>query len=138
MKKKKPQSDSDKVGYCNPPKHSRFQKGQSGNPKGRPRGSRSLSAIAAKELERIVQTNSGQRGEKMKTAEAMIRAHMIKAIKGDVRSAEFITKLLAQNDNEATEAIDGVAALPDDDQKILDDYVARQKRLNSGQRGEDD
>ncbi len=135
---KKYSSGDHKVGYCNPPKHSRFQKGQSGNPKGRPRGSRSLSAIAGRELERIVQTNSGQRGEKMKTAEAIIRAHMIKAIKGDVRSAEFIMKLLAYNDNDAAEAIDGVPALPDDDQKILDDYVARQKRLGSGQRGEDD
>jgi hypothetical protein len=29
--------DNEAVGYCRPPKHSRFKKGQSGNPKGRPR-----------------------------------------------------------------------------------------------------
>ena len=28
------------VGYCNPPQHSRFQKGKSGNPSGRPKHSR--------------------------------------------------------------------------------------------------
>jgi hypothetical protein len=29
--------DSDRVGYCQPPKHSRFKPGQSGNPSGRPK-----------------------------------------------------------------------------------------------------
>ena len=29
--------DDGRVGYCRPPKHSRFKAGQSGNPKGRPK-----------------------------------------------------------------------------------------------------
>lgn len=29
----------DKIGYMNPPKHSRFRPGQSGNPRGRKKGS---------------------------------------------------------------------------------------------------
>lgn len=33
-------SDGPRVGYRNPPQHSRFKKGRSGNPRGRPRGSR--------------------------------------------------------------------------------------------------
>jgi hypothetical protein len=97
-----------------------------------------MSAIVAEELERSVQTSSGQRGEKMKTAQAIIRAHVIKAIKGDVRSAEFILKLMGHNDNESAEAVNAAPALPHDDQKILDDYLERQQRLKAGQRGDDD
>jgi len=36
---------SDKVGRGNPPKHTQFRKGVTGNPKGRPRGSKNLSTL---------------------------------------------------------------------------------------------
>jgi hypothetical protein len=38
------------VGYGRPPKHTRFKPGRSGNPKGRPRGSRNLSTEMQKVL----------------------------------------------------------------------------------------
>ena len=33
------------TGYRNPPKHTQFRKGQSGNKKGRPKGSKNLSTV---------------------------------------------------------------------------------------------
>ncbi len=33
------------VGYCRPPLATRFRPGQSGNPRGRPKGSRNLRAV---------------------------------------------------------------------------------------------
>jgi hypothetical protein len=63
-------SDDDKpdyrVGYKKPPLHSRFQKGQSGNPRGRPcgrpRGSKNFSTLLADALnELVVITEDGRR-----------------------------------------------------------------------------
>ena len=43
-------SGSYEVGYGKPPKHTRFPKGQSGNLKGRPKGSKNLKTLARKVL----------------------------------------------------------------------------------------
>ena len=42
------------AGYGKPPRHSRFKKGQSGNPKGRPRGSRNFSTDLKATLEELI------------------------------------------------------------------------------------
>ena len=40
------------VGYCRPPEATRFKQGHSGNPKGRPKGSKNLRTLFAEELRR--------------------------------------------------------------------------------------
>jgi uncharacterized protein (UPF0216 family) len=51
-----------KVGYKKPPLHTRFHKGQSGNPRGRPRGSKNFSTLLADALnEPVVVTEDGRR-----------------------------------------------------------------------------
>ena len=51
-----------KVGYKRPPLHTRFRKGQSGNPRGRPRGSKNFSTLLAEALnEPVVVTEDGRR-----------------------------------------------------------------------------
>lgn len=40
----------DEIGYKKPPRHTRFRKGQSGNPKGRPKGTQNLKTDLAEEL----------------------------------------------------------------------------------------
>ena len=52
-----------RIGYGRPPKGTRFRPGKSGNPKGRPRGSKSLAAIFHKIINEKVQVK-GPRGAK--------------------------------------------------------------------------
>ena len=47
--------DEYSIGYGKPPRHTQFRRGKSGNPKGRPRGSKSLSAIFSKIINEKVQ-----------------------------------------------------------------------------------
>jgi hypothetical protein len=78
------------VGYRKPPQRSRFKKGQSGNPKGRPRGSRSSSTILREILsERVeVRENGGTRTVTKK--ELILRFAVNKAATGDSRAREFL------------------------------------------------
>ena len=51
-----------KVGYKKPPLHTRFKKGQSGNPRGRPKGSKNFSTLLAEALnEPVIVAEDGKR-----------------------------------------------------------------------------
>ena len=82
--------DDDKVGYCSPPKNSRFKKGQSGNPKGRPRGSHTLPALLEKALrETVVITEKGKR-KTVRKAEALMKQLVNRACAGEVPAARLL------------------------------------------------
>jgi len=71
------------VGYGRPPKHSQFQKGKSGNPRGRPKKERSLAAELEAELSRKITAMEGGRPVKLTKGELLVRTTVSKAIKGD-------------------------------------------------------
>src|ERR1700754_4025380 len=52
-------SMADRVGYRSPPEHSRWQKGQSGNPRGRPKGIASIESDLLAELGQFIQIKEG-------------------------------------------------------------------------------
>lgn len=88
-------SKKSKVGYCKPPKEHCFQKGQSGNPKGRPKGSRNFDTILARELERpVTVTDNGVRRRRPKN-EIMIRMFVDRAVKGDLKAFLCLHKMMA-------------------------------------------
>lgn len=83
------------VGYMRPPKHSRFKKGQSGNPNGRPlREPLTAAAILAEELQSTVfVTENGQRIKTDKLT-LLIKQNINQAIKGNARSLDIFLKML--------------------------------------------
>ncbi len=81
------------VGYGRPPKETQFQKGQSGNPKGRPKGAQNLARLARLELNQNIDIQENGRPVRMSRGRVMIKQHIAKALKGDPRAAEFILKL---------------------------------------------
>ena len=65
-----------------PPEHSKFKKGQSGNPKGRPR--------KLPQLDTLLDSVLGEEKDGITAAEAILKALRLKAAKGDVRAAEVL------------------------------------------------
>jgi hypothetical protein len=83
--------DEGKTGYGRPPEHSRFQKGRSGNPKGRPKNSRSLKTHLLRILDEVVEVAEQGRKKKMTKREVIARQTVQQAMKGNLKSLAVIT-----------------------------------------------
>ncbi|MXU66596.1 DUF5681 domain-containing protein [Oceanomicrobium pacificus] len=81
------------VGYGRPPKASQFKKGQSGNPKGRPKGAKGIRASLQRELEAKVTIREGNRQIRVSKAEAMVKRLSSNALKGDMKALALLLKL---------------------------------------------
>jgi Family of unknown function (DUF5681) len=88
MQNKKPPEYE--VGYRQPPKHTRFQRGSSGNPKGRPRASKNLSAVLETALNERVSVNDNGKRKKITMSEAIVKQAVRKAAGGDQRALRLV------------------------------------------------
>lgn len=82
-----------KVGYKKPPPQHQFKKGQSGNPGGRPRGSKSTSDIVIDNLDKRLPIRFNGREIMTTVYDAIIKAQEKKALEGDIKAAKFLTDL---------------------------------------------
>ena len=84
--------DDMEVGYKKPPKSTRFKPGQSGNPRGRPKGEPNLSTAIEKELRSvIVVQEGGSRPKRITKTSAIAKRFVNKAVSGDPKA---ISKLI--------------------------------------------
>jgi hypothetical protein len=123
-------SDDYSVGYGKPPKPTRFKPGQSGNPKGRPKGTKNLATDLNEELAEKIIVNEGGRTLKISKQRAMIKSLLAKALKGDTRAASVLLKLLIDAE-QATTHNALAEALTRDDRAILENFKARVLKQSS-------
>jgi hypothetical protein len=106
------------VGYKNPPRETQFQKGQSGNPNGRPKGINNFKTDLAAELNERVRITEGGEAKLLTKQQALIKRTMDKAFKGDMRAIEVIVKWRGVYLEEDASEVE-VAPLSLNDQAIL-------------------
>jgi hypothetical protein len=85
-----------RVGYRQPPVHTRFKPGQSGNPKGRPHGSVSPNSVVQKIMGEKLTVREGDKVLIISKFEAMMRALAMKAMKGDTKAMDAVLSLTSQ------------------------------------------
>lgn len=90
---KEDQAGAGKVGYKHPPEHTRFQPGQSGNPRGRPKNKAELRDIIDKVFNETVVVTIKGRKKRVSTMEAVVRQTVAKAAGGDSKARADVIKL---------------------------------------------
>lgn len=92
MMKREKSASKYKVGYKRPPLQTRFRKGQSGNPAGRPRGSRNLATLIREALNALVEVRVHGQLRRISKLHASAINFANRVAAGDPRALEFLLK----------------------------------------------
>jgi Family of unknown function (DUF5681) len=119
------------VGYGKPPRHAGFQKGRSGNPKGRPKGSKNLATLVAQALdEKVIVTEDGRR-RRVTKRELVVTQLVDKSAAADLRAIKQLTDIVQSAERRS----EGSAAAPSEpaqltapDREVVEFFVARLRR----------
>jgi hypothetical protein len=121
-------SDETKQGYKHPPKSGQFKPGRSGNPRGRPKGTRNLKIDLDKLLRKRVRVRENGEIREISRQEAMLLSLFNKAVQGsDVRAANAIVAMVLKL-NPPEPADEAPEEVTDSDRAIIEDYFNRRAR----------
>jgi Family of unknown function (DUF5681) len=110
------------VGYRRPPKASQFMAGKSGNPKGRPKGSRSVGAVLQDIIRQKIAVTESGKTRRIPALEVMLRRLVNDAMRSDPRAVKLLLSLVDRyaESPETTLRLGDVLA---EDQEILAQYL---------------
>jgi hypothetical protein len=117
------------VGYGKPPVHTRFQKGRSGNPKGRPRGKKNMSTPLSAALDAAIIVVENGRRKKISKREAIITQLVNKSASADLKATQIVLAMLQDVEARADDSSDS-AAFTEADQEIIQRIQARLRNEN--------
>lgn len=81
------------VGYRRPPKATQFEKGVSGNPRGRPKGSRTVGAVLQDILRQKIAVTENGRTRRLPALEVILRRLANDAIRSEPRALKLLLAL---------------------------------------------
>ena len=111
--------ETTKVGYCNPPKRTRFKKGQSGNPQGRPKGALNMATVLERTLrERVVINENGKR-KTITKFEAAYKQLSNKAASGELKALQLVSALVRSAEDRAAKTSISKPTLEEGDEEVF-------------------
>jgi hypothetical protein len=112
-----------KVGYGKPPTHSQFKKGQSGNPKGRPKR-KTLFRTEVQEIGRKMATvRTNGKTSKVPMTRVILQTVLQRALDGDNTSTKQILELFGKYLDEPGDE-KNVAEISPRDEALIEEYLA--------------
>ncbi len=111
------------LGYMKPPKSGQFKPGQSGNPKGRPSGSKNIYKLLDDIVNEKIQMTKNGKPVKISKKQAMLLQAANKAVQGDLKALQTLLPVMAEADNKNDELAKAATAIRQDDIEILKQYL---------------
>src|SRR6201982_1496397 len=134
--RRRPPMPSDKGGayelaYGKPPRHTRFAKGQSGTPRGRPAGAKNLRTLLSEALnETVLVTENGGR-RKVTKRQAIITQLVNRSATADFRAIKILLDMLREIESHTEPAPPETSAFSEADEEVLEQLRARFSLRNS-------
>ena len=119
------------VGYGKTPRHTRFEPGRSGNPRGRPGGSKNLSTLLSEALQEPVIVVENGRRRKIAKRQAIVTQLVNRSAKADLKAIQILLMMLRDIESRADLGSADPAAFTEADQQII-------QRIRARLRGEKD
>ncbi len=132
----RPKSDSAyEVGYGRPPKRHRFPKGKSGNPRGRPKGSKNLKTELIEEFQEKIEVREDGKARRLSKQRAMIKRHVANAMTGNERSFAKVIDLYLRVADANEKSDDADDLINDQEWDVLKELEKRFRRRLEGDQG---
>jgi hypothetical protein len=113
------------VGYGKPPRDTRFPKGQSGNPRGRPPGAKNLKTLLSEALNEpvIVTENGGCR--KVTKRQAIVTQLVNRSATADFRAIKILLDIVRDIERQTEPTAPETSDFSEADEKVLEQIKAR-------------
>src|SRR5262245_1954748 len=110
------------VGYGRPPQSTRFKPGVSGNPNGKPKGSRPVGAVLQDIIQQKIAVTENGKTRRLPVLEIMLRRLANEAMRGEQRSIKFLLSLL-EHYGDSSQTTLQLSEMLAEDAEILTEYL---------------
>ena len=116
-------TEQETVGYGNPPKETQFKKGQSGNRRGRPKGSKNTHTLIQQVLNQKITIKENGNSVRITKKQAMLTHAINKGVKGDLKAIGLLFPHILTAEFKEEEKNRILSAIGRNDQDILNNYI---------------
>jgi hypothetical protein len=124
------------VGFGKPPAGTRFKKGQSGNPKGRPKNTLNMATVLERTLRERVVINENGRRKTITKLEAAIKQLTNKAASGELKALQLLAALVRSAEERAMKMTAPNSSLDEVDEKVFLGVLKRLETTSEGVQGD--
>ena len=126
------------VGYGKPPRNAQFQKGRSGNPKGRPKGTLNMATVLERTLRELVVINENGQRKTITKMQAAVKQLVNQAASGDLSALRQLMALANSAEQRYSDAQAERQSLNEVDKKVMAHILERLKKNSKGDGHESD